>query len=153
MDGVVVDLKNHIESWFSSHPHLVTKYEKYPDHIPGIFRDPKPIEGSIETILQLYELKKFELYVATSAPWGNPESLSDKRYWLEKYFGDVFHKRLITTHRKDLLIGDYLIDDREKNGALQFRGKLLSFGTCWETGKINEFPDWESIYNYLTNEI
>lgn len=153
MDGVIVDLNSQIKKWFNKHPHLVSKYNDYPDHIPGIFRDPDPINGSVEIITRLHESQKFDLFIATSAPWGNPESLSDKRYWLEKYFGNIFHKRLITTHRKDLLIGDYLIDDREKNGALEFKGKLLRFGTCWETGRVNEFPDWKSIYKYLENEI
>ena len=50
----------------------------------------------------------------TSAPWGNPQSLTDKRFWLEDYL-EFIHKKLFTTHRKDLLIGDYLIDDRLKN--------------------------------------
>ena len=43
---------------------------------------------------------------------------------------------------KTLNIGDYLIDDRTKNGAGEFRGELIQFGT--ET-----FPDWDSVLNYL----
>jgi hypothetical protein len=34
-----------------------------------------------------------------------------------KYLDDVFHKRMVITHRKDLCQGDYLIDDRGKNGG------------------------------------
>ena len=49
------------------------------------------------------------------------KALTDKRYWLEYYFGEMFHKKLITTHRKDLLVGDYLIDDRLKNGAMSLK--------------------------------
>ena len=56
------------------------------------------------------------------------------------------------THRKDLLRGDYLIDDRLKNGAGEFKGKLLRFGTDWETGEKNEFPTWKEILNYFENE-
>ena len=39
---------------------------------------------------------------------------------------------MIITHRKDLLIGDYLIDDRLANGAKDFKGKLLRFGYDYE---------------------
>ena len=55
---------------------------------------------------------KYEVYIASTAPWGNIDSLSHKRIWIEKYFGDRLKKRLILTHRKDFLMGDYLIDDR-----------------------------------------
>ena len=90
--------------------------------------------------------------IASSSPWGNPQSSTDKRYWIERYFGDLFHKKLILTHRKDLLRGDYLIDDRLKNGVGEFQGKLLRFGTDMETGKKSEFPTWKEILNYFVNE-
>jgi hypothetical protein len=56
---------------------------------------------------------------------------------------------MFITHRKDLLMGDYLIDDRTKNGAGEFRGELLQFGTNWETNTLNPYPTWESILEYL----
>ena len=90
------------------------------------------------------------MFIATSSPWGNPEALTDKRYWVEYYFGEMFHKRLITTHRKDLLMGDYLIDDRLKNGAAEFNGELLRFGYDFENNNSpNEYPNWNSILDYL----
>ena len=39
---------------------------------------------------------------------------------------------MFITHRKDMLIGDFLIDDRLANGAANFNGKLLRFG--WDAG-------------------
>jgi len=50
------------------------------------------------------------------------------RQWIERHFGDLFKNKMIITHRKDLLHGDYLIDDREANGAKDFKGELISFG-------------------------
>ena len=150
MDGVLVDFNQALVDWFDKHPHLKERYKDNPDHIQGIFRNPKPIDGAIEAVKKIHESGKYELFIATSAPWGNPMSLSDKRFWIEDYFGDIFHKRLFTTHRKDLLVGDYLIDDRLKNGAGEFSGKLLRFGNDWENdNKPNEFPTWESILDYL----
>ena len=67
---------------------------------------------------------------------------NNKVEWVKKYLDDVFHKRLIITHRKDLLIGDYLIDDRAKNSASEFNGEWIKFGS-------QEYPDWESVLKYL----
>ena len=150
MDGVLVDLETHYKQFFVDNPHLEKKFENCPDHIPGIFREPPPIKGAIEAVKKLHNSGKYDMYIATSAPWGNPQSLTDKRFWLEDYFGDLFHKKLFTTHRKDLLIGDYLIDDRLKNGAGDFKGKLLRFGYDWENdNKPNDFPTWKNILDYL----
>ena len=150
MDGVLVNLGYEIQKWFDNHPHLVDRYEDCPDHIQGIFRNPPPIQGAIDAIEKLHESGKYELFIATSAPWGNPESLTDKRYWIENHFGELFHKRIVTTHQKNMLMGDYLIDDRKKNGAGEFKGELLQYGLDWEgDGTPNEYPTWESILQKL----
>jgi 5'(3')-deoxyribonucleotidase len=149
MDGVLVDLEKEFDKFFSYNPHLREKFKGCPDHIPGIFRDPPPIEGAIEAVKKLAESGKYELFIATAAPWGNPDSATDKRYWIEKYFNKLFHKKMFITHRKDLLMGDYLIDDRTKNGAGEFKGELLRFGWAYEEQKWNEYPTWESILTKL----
>jgi 5'(3')-deoxyribonucleotidase len=149
MDGVLVDLGKEFDKFFANNPHLREKFKGCPDHIPGIFRDPPPIEGAIEAVKKLAESGKYELFIATAAPWGNPDSATDKRYWIEKHFGRLFHKKMFVTHRKDLLMGDYLIDDRTKNGAGEFKGELLRFGWAYEEKKMNEYPTWESILTKL----
>ena len=150
MDGVLVDFDKGMKTWFENHPHLKERYKDNPDHIQGIFRNPPPIKGAIEAVKKLHESGKYELLIATSAPWGNPMSGMDKRFWIEDHFGNLFHKKMFVTHRKDLLLGDYLIDDRLKNGAGEFSGELLRFGYDWENdNKPNEYPTWESILDYL----
>lgn len=67
---------------------------------------------------------------------------SDKVTWVTKYLDDVFHKRMVITHRKDLCQGDYLIDDRGKNGTSKFSGEWIEFGS-------EKFPDWKSVLEYL----
>jgi hypothetical protein len=49
---------------------------------------------------------------------------------------------MIITHRKDLCQGDYLIDDRGKNGTNDFSGEWIEFGS-------EKFPDWKSVLVYL----
>jgi hypothetical protein len=46
-------------------------------------------------------------------------------------------------------MGDYLIDDRIKNGAGDFGGELLRFGWSYEDLQYNEYPNWESILERL----
>lgn len=55
---------------------------------------------------------------------------------------NVFHKRMVITHRKDLCQGDYLIDDCGKNGTSEFAGEWIEFGS-------EKFPDWNSVLVYL----
>ena len=141
MDGVLVDFGKHIETTISNNPILGELYKDREDHIPGIFRNPPPIEGAIEAVKKLAESGKYELYIATAAPWGNPESATDKRYWIEEHFGRLFHKRMAVTHLKNMLIGDYLIDDRTKNGAGEFGGIHIHFG---QNG-----TDWNEVLRLL----
>ena len=150
MDGVLVNFGKAIKDWFITHPHLEERYKTFPDHIQGLFRIAPPMEGAIEAVKKLHESGKYELMIATAAPWGNPGSNADKRFWIEDYFGNLFHKKMFITHRKDLLMGDYLIDDRVKNGAGEFSGELLRFGLDWENNYTpNEYPTWDSILKKL----
>ena len=84
-----------------------------------------------------------------SAPWKNPSAWKDKLEWIQKYYSEgqdrIFYKKLIISHHKNLNVGDYLIDDREKNGAKEFSGELIRFGS-------KKFPDWSSVTNYLFNK-
>jgi len=149
MDGVIVDFSRAIKNWFLNNPNLKEKYQEHPDLIPDIFKDPLPINGAIEAIIKLHDSGKFNLFIATTATWENPEVATHKRKWIEKYFGDLFKKKMFITHRKDLLIGDYLIDDRLKNGAAEFTGELLSFGWAYEINEWNKYRTWEDILKKL----
>ena len=149
MDGVLVDFKEAMNNSYDSNPEFREKYKTIPDEIPDIFKDPKPIKGAIESVKELAESGKYDLFIATTASWGNPEAAMHKRLWIENHFGKLFKKKMIITHRKDLLIGDYLIDDRLKNGAAEFRGELLSFGWAYEKEKWNEYRAWEDILQKL----
>ena len=91
----------------------------------------------------------YDLFIATTAPWNNPMSFTHKRLWIEKNFGDIFKKKMFITNRKDLLIGDFLIDDRLANGAKNFQGELLRFGYDYERKIWNKYKDWHSILEKL----
>lgn len=142
MDGVLVDLQSEIHYWNERHPNIAHIYKGNEDRIPGIFRNPPPIPFAINAVHELQLSGWYDMYIATSSPWGNPEAAADKRYWIETYFGDLFKKKMFVTHRKDMLMGDYLVDDRTANGAGEFKGELIQFGS-------DEFPHWESVLEHL----
>jgi 5'(3')-deoxyribonucleotidase len=72
-----------------------------------------------------------------------------KRTWTKKHFGDKFYQKIIITHRKDLLIGDYLIDDRTARDAAEFKGKYIHFGWDYVNQKDNEFVNWQSVLEFF----
>jgi 5'(3')-deoxyribonucleotidase len=143
MDGVLVDFQKAIDEYHeTATPELSKLYRNDPDLIPGIFRDASPIEGAIEAVKKIYASGFYDICIATTSPWDMPYAASDKMFWVQKYLGKEFYKSMSITHRKDLLFGDYLIDDRIANGSGEFRGKLLQFGT-------EEYPNWEAILKEL----
>ena len=137
MDGVLVDFQSGIDKLDEA---TKEQYKGKLDEIPGIFSLMEPTAGAAEVVRLL--ARSYDVFILTTSPWNNPTAASDKVEWVKKYLDDVFHKRVIITHRKDLLDGDYLIDDRGKNGASEFKGEWLHFGS-------ERFPDWESILKYL----
>ena len=141
MDNVLVDFKSGIARLSDEERE---KYDGSLDDCPGIFALMDPMEGALEAVEALS--KRYDLYVLSTAPWLNPSAWSDKLLWIKKYFGEgkegVFYKRLIISHNKNLNSGDYLIDDRMKNGAAEFGGELILFGS-------EKFPDWKSVVDYL----
>ena len=139
LDGVIADF----ERAMNSHPLRNTPpYASSPDRIPHIFRDLDCVPGAKVGVRQLLNSAKYEVYFLSTAPWDNPSAWTDKRLWLEAQFGKRIHRRLILTHRKDLMKGDLLVDDRPNNGAAQFEGEWIHFGST-------AFPDWTAVIDYL----
>ncbi len=137
MDGVLVNFQSGIDKLTDA---VKREYEGRLDEVPGIFGLMEPMKGAIEAVHQLQE--HYDVYILSTAPWKNPSAWSDKVSWVTKHLDDVFHKRMIITHCKHLCTGDYLIDDRPNNGASEFKGEWIHFGS-------KRFPNWDSVLNYL----
>lgn len=139
LDGVIADFI----SAMHSHPlREIPPYDEHPDTIPHIFRNLQPIESAVTAVQKLLNSNKYEIYFLSTAPWNNPSAWTDKRLWLEEQFGDVVNRKLILTHRKDLIKGDILIDDRPNNGADKFQGEWIQYGS-------EKYPNWNEILSYL----
>jgi len=139
MDNVLVDFESAVARLDEK---TRKKYEGKLDEIPGIFSKMEPMEGAVESFKKLS--KHFDTYILSTSPWENPSAWSDKLLWVKKYLGSHAYKRLILTHHKNLNSGNYLIDDRTKNGVDEFTGEHIHFDS-------ERFPDWDSVLNYLLN--
>ena len=139
MDGVIADF----DKGKSEHPlGKISPYIGRPDKLPGIYENLDPIEGAIDSVNKLLN-SQYKIFFLSTAPWDNPDAWTHKRLWIAKYFEEkLIKKKLILCHHKQLLIGDYLIDDREWNGAAKFTGDWIHFGS-------ERFPKWESVLDYL----
>ena len=123
MDDVLVDLLSNLDKqgWHQN-----------------VFKDPPPIDGAVEAFNELCFDEDYDVYILSTAPWNIPNSWTQKRLWVSKYLGAKAHKRLILSNNKSLLRGDILIDDRTANGAGDFQGELIQFGT-------EKYPNWTEV--------
>jgi len=138
MDNVLVDFKTGIDRISSYNK---KEYEGRYDEVPDIFSLMDPMKDAIDSYNQLSS--QYDTYILSTSPWDNPSAWQDKILWVKKYLEKSAYKRLILSHHKNLNRGDYLIDDRLKNGADKFTGEHIHFGT-------EQFPDWKSVLIYLS---
>ena len=137
MDNVLVDFQSGINRLSEE---TKATYKDHLDDVPGIFSLMQPMPGAIEAFEKLSLM--FDTYILSTAPWNNPTAWSDKLVWVKKYLGGVAHKRLILSHHKNLLSGDFIVDDRDKRGVKKFNGEHIFFAT-------EKFPDWKIVVEYL----
>lgn len=146
MDGVVADFDHEIKKVHPTCFELEDGDErgKIIDEIceadVHIFNRLRPMDGAIEAVKLLNEY--YNILFLSTPMWNVPESFTDKRHWIERHFGEIGKKKLVLSHNKHLHIGDFLIDDRLKNGAEKFPGMHIHFGQA-------KFPNWQSVLDYL----
>ena len=132
MDGVITDFKQGQEYQgykLSKRPDLVVNYRTLP-----------VMEGAIKAVAKLNA--DHEIFIASTPPWTRPEVWGHKREWLEEHF-PYLKRRLILTHRKDLLIGDILIDDSKYRGQPDFKGNWFWFNKDWSN------RNWNACLEYI----
>jgi len=155
---VYIDLDNTLVDFMSGvkkcPAEIVAQYERDEngkniyDNIPGVFAKMEPMTGAEEAFRFMAE--HFDVYILSTAPWNNPSAWSDKLQWVKSHFGDKkddpVWKRLILSHHKELLRGDYIIDDSTKNGVSEFQGQHIQIGS-------SQFPDWPTIIEWFKKNV
>lgn len=139
LDGVVVDIVKEYEKYKENNPSSKKDLVAYIDMTEDGFLNAEPIEYALRSIKRLET--KYDVFILSTAPWKNISSWGHKRLWVEKHL-PTMRKKLILSNNKDLLIGDYLIDDRLRNGAPEFNGTHIHIFS-------KKYPSWDSVLNKL----
>ena len=133
MDGVIADFDK-----ASKHPPVGSKKGRPDLWVDYLHLDIIP--GAEEAMSYLNE--HHEVFIASTPPWSRIQVWADKRAWLEQWFPDL-KRKLILTHRKDLLIGDVLIDDSRFRGQPDFKGHWFWFNKNWEN------KNWKACLEFI----
>lgn len=139
LDGVLADLMG------AAILHPDYKWNKKDIDKLDIFDKLNPIPGAIDAVTKIWNSDKYDMYIASTAPWDNTAAWTHKREWIEKHL-PMFKKRLILTHHKDMLCGspkDIIIDDRKKNGVEKWKGVHIHFGEDLDA------LDWKDVLEKL----
>ena len=134
MDGVISD--------FDKEHKRLEKESGNAIHRPDLvvdFRVLDLITGAQDALIKLNQ--DFDIFIATTPPWSRPECWGHKRDWVAKHF-PWLKRKMFLTHRKDLLIGDILIDDSRWRGQPDFQGDWFWFNKDWDTKNWDACLEW-----------
>lgn len=138
MDGVLCNYGKNYKKYKSEKPELA-----YPQSQYGFFLELEPLPGALEAFFKLSSMH--DVWILTAPSIENPMSYAEKNYWVRKYMGREYTRRLIMSPDKSLLKGDYLIDDNEwTNWQGDFEGELLLIGS-------ERFPNLASTIDFFDN--
>lgn len=133
MDGVIADFEKASNEFQRIHG-KTNRPDKWVD-----YRNLDVIEGAIEAVAKLNA--DHEVFIASTPPWTRPEVWGHKREWIGEHF-PYLKRRIILTHRKDLLIGDILIDDSKYRGQPDFQGEWFWFNKDWDNRNWKACLEW-----------
>jgi 5'-nucleotidase len=75
------------------------------------FYNMEPMPGAVEYFQKLMD-EGFDMVVVTQPPRRADLAIRDKRRWMKKYFPNFELANMIFCHRKDMIRGDVLFDDK-----------------------------------------
>lgn len=82
-------------------------------------------------------------YILIDAPYNRPDVLPQMYSWIEGHIGVPAWNRVVVAARKDMVLGDYLIDRYpDRNHSDDFMGTVLHYGE-------EPFRTWEEILTYF----
>jgi 5'-nucleotidase len=131
MDGVLADFDGAVTAHIHNPPEMF---------LPGFFRNLKVMPGAKEGVKALLDNPKLKAYIGTKHTTKTDYSPSEKVGWVREHFPELIRRMCIVTD-KNLLRGDYLIDDdlRWKD----FQGEFIHFD------KTKPEEEWKRIVEYL----
>lgn len=124
----------------------------------GFTEGMKPLKGSVEAVHAISE-RGHQIFFCTSLVTDFSNTLRDRVQWIGKWFGPEWKKRVIFTHDKTMIRGDFLIDDSpsKSKGLYEPTWKYIVFDSSHNENYENEFRiyDWENmdaIFSIIDND-
>ena len=103
--------------------------------------DMEPYGSAVKSFAHL--CKHYTPYILISNDYNDPEQLVHLYRWVEKKLGVPAWNRIIVGNKKDLILGDYLLDRYpERLSSDNFMGTILHFGE-------EPFKTWEDVVTYF----
>ena len=96
MDDVLCDFSGAHTKSLKQTPGIIFPQSQY-----GFFEKLEPLPDSIECIEKMISSRLIEPYILTAPSTRNPFSYTEKRVWVEKYFGYSFVKNCSFVPIKD----------------------------------------------------
>ncbi|MGL4797965.1 MAG: 5' nucleotidase, NT5C type [Cellulosilyticaceae bacterium] len=123
-------------------------------HEPHLFKELKPVEDAIQTFKRLYESELFEMYIVTAAQPGVVEA---KCEWLKEHMPFLPLRQFIVCSAKDMIKGDYLLDDGMHNieAFQKAGGTSVIFNRPHNADGDEQYVrinDWLQFESYIINE-
>lgn len=120
-------------------------------HDPGFFLDLPVMPHAREVMRWL--ARHYDVYVAT-ATMEFPNSLPDKYVWLRREFPFISWRRLVFCGSKEVLVGDYMIDDHVSN-VERFGGKALLYTASHNLyeKRFTRVDDWLEVRAFFEKEL
>jgi 5'-nucleotidase len=113
---------------------------------PGFYRQLRAKPGAIQGIRTLHKIYDI-VFVSASEHYG----YADKYRWIEENLPFLEKNNLILTHRKDLVIGDILVDDGPHNILASPSQIKIVFDQPWNR-QLTNYPrvsNWKQLTNLL----
>jgi 5'-nucleotidase len=167
MDGVLADTEAQYIKWYERDYGVkidrltlvgIAEGEAFPVkdairkflYTPGFFRTLPLISGAQAAVAKLME--DYDVYIV-SAAMEFPQSLFEKREWLETYFPEISWKNIVFCGDKHIIDTYYLIDDHCKNLDF-FKGKPIMFTAAHNVNfdhhiRVN---NWDEVLNLFEQE-
>ena len=137
MDGVIADFEKAAKN--AALEKGVPKLSR-PDLFVN-YRNLDVIDGAKDALMRL--ANDHDVFIASTPPLTRPKVWGHKREWIGEHF-PYLKRKIILTHRIDLLIGDILIDDSRFRGQPDFQGEWFWFNQNWENRNWKACMKWIS---------
>ncbi|HSZ25495.1 MAG TPA: hypothetical protein VK766_07260 [Cytophagaceae bacterium] len=167
MDNVIADVETHYINWYEKETGIrisketlkgIPETEAFPDKqairrfltTPGFFQTVPVMPGAKDALLKLHPI--FDIYIV-SAAMEFPQSLTEKKSWLQEHFPFISWKNIVFCGDKSIIGTDFMIDDLLKN-LDTFKGKAFLFTASHNINidKYTRIRNWEEAVPLLIAE-